>query len=291
MEEAHSTPALTEMLRRALTELNASAVGVTRASGGPPRYFTRNAVAARLFEDICGAGLEVLKGQTQAKVGVFGANRVKSDEKGPVRGRLIAVALRSASGLPVGILIATRLIEEKKFGAQESQKLQELAPEFALALAPPAPAGAPLLDWTAFEKQVRLKETGDRLHKPLRASRVIASGPYDDLVTSSTETSRRPVGRLFVLLVMAVLAGVLGMHALGPGGAPTAPSDAGHGMVMTQTAGAPQASGTQKRGVIKDRLGFSARADAVVNPPYGLVCEKGVGTLLRLVAFRLMGSC
>ncbi|MEO3841748.1 DUF6153 family protein [Streptomyces sp. B22F1] len=31
---------------------------------------------------------------------------------------------------------------------------------------------------------------------------------------------RRPAGRLFVLLVLAVLAGVLGMHALGPGGAP-----------------------------------------------------------------------
>jgi hypothetical protein len=33
---------------------------------------------------------------------------------------------------------------------------------------------------------------------------------------------RRPAGRLFVLLVLAVLAGVLGMHALGPGGAPAA---------------------------------------------------------------------
>ncbi|MFW6723297.1 DUF6153 family protein [Streptomyces sp. MAR4 CNY-716] len=30
--------------------------------------------------------------------------------------------------------------------------------------------------------------------------------------------SDRPSGRLFVLLVLAVLAGVLGMHALGPGG-------------------------------------------------------------------------
>jgi Amt family ammonium transporter len=178
---ATTAPALTEMLRRALTELNASAVGVTRASGGPPRYFTRNAVAARFFEDICSAGLETLKEQTHAKAGVFGANRVKGDEKGPVRGRLIAVSLRNATGLPVGILIATRLIEEKKFGAQESQKLLELAPEFALALTPPRPSivrppAAPavqatvteetvatLLDWNAFEKQMRTQESGDRL--------------------------------------------------------------------------------------------------------------------------------
>ncbi|AUH45004.1 hypothetical protein CXR04_19360 [Streptomyces sp. CMB-StM0423] len=32
----------------------------------------------------------------------------------------------------------------------------------------------------------------------------------------------RPAGRLFAVLVLAVLAGVLGMHALGPGGAPAA---------------------------------------------------------------------
>src|SRR5688572_16033597 len=84
---ATTAPALTEMLRRALAELDASAVGVTRANGGPPRYFTRNAIAARFFEDICSAGLETLKDQTQAKSGVFGTNRVKEDESGPVRGR------------------------------------------------------------------------------------------------------------------------------------------------------------------------------------------------------------
>lgn len=177
---ATTAPALTEMLRRALTELNASAVGVTRANGGPPRYFTRNAVAARFFEDICSNGLETLKEQTHAKTGVFGTNRVKGDEKGPIRGRLIAVSLTSASGMPVGILIATRLIEEKRFGAQESQKLLELAPEFALALTPPRPSlvkppvvpparsstedtVTTLLDWNTFEKQIRTQETGDRL--------------------------------------------------------------------------------------------------------------------------------
>lgn len=40
-------------------------------------------------------------------------------------------------------------------------------------------------------------------------------------VTASSRSSSRPAGRLFVLLVLAVLAGVLGMHGLAPGGMPT----------------------------------------------------------------------
>ncbi|MEJ0037086.1 MAG: EAL domain-containing protein [Gammaproteobacteria bacterium] len=181
-EGGKSTSALTDLLRRALGELDASAVGVTRALGGPPRYFTRSAIAAQFFEDICATGLDTLKEQTQAKAGVFGTNRVKGDSQGPVRGRLIAVSLRSSKGLPLGILIATRLIEEPKFGAQESQKLLSLAAEFAAALTPPKPAIpeppviAPvaaaadrdctvttLLDWSAFEKQIRKTENTDRL--------------------------------------------------------------------------------------------------------------------------------
>ena len=180
-EGGHTAPALTDLLRRALTELGASAVGVTRASGGAPRYFTRSAVAAQFFEDICSTGLDTLKEQTQAKAGVFGTNRVKGDSSGPVRGRLIAVSLRSSKGVPLGILIATRLIEEPKFGAQESQKLLALAPEFAAALTPPKPAMpdppvleaasvrdssctvTTLLDWSAFERQIRKNEATDRL--------------------------------------------------------------------------------------------------------------------------------
>jgi hypothetical protein len=48
---------------------------------------------------------------------------------------------------------------------------------------------------------------------------------------------------LFVLLVMAVLAGVLGMHGLAPGVTPTAHSDAGRAMVMTPADGMPHAGG------------------------------------------------
>ncbi|MFF0726969.1 DUF6153 family protein [Streptomyces sp. NPDC004134] len=49
---------------------------------------------------------------------------------------------------------------------------------------------------------------------------------------------RRPAGRLFAVLVLAVLAGLLGMHALGPGGAPGAERPtamaSGHGASQAQ---------------------------------------------------------
>ncbi|MFD6039470.1 DUF6153 family protein [Streptomyces griseoincarnatus] len=39
-------------------------------------------------------------------------------------------------------------------------------------------------------------------------------------MTASSRSGSRPAGRLFVLLILAVLAGVLGMHGLAPGGMP-----------------------------------------------------------------------
>ena len=140
---------LTESLRRALTELGASAIGVTRTSGGPPKYFTRSASAAAFFEEICANALVTLQAQTQSKGGVFGTNRVRSNSDGPVRGRLIAVTLIGPRGAPLGTLIAVRLIEEEKFGARESQKLLDLVPEFVELLLPQPqaaitpPAGPP----------------------------------------------------------------------------------------------------------------------------------------------------
>ncbi|MFJ8072384.1 DUF6153 family protein [Streptomyces sp. NPDC096176] len=50
-------------------------------------------------------------------------------------------------------------------------------------------------------------------------------------------TSRRPAGRGFVLLVLAVLAGVLGMHALGPSPVPAAQAGVDHAMVMAYAQG------------------------------------------------------
>lgn len=55
-------------------------------------------------------------------------------------------------------------------------------------------------------------------------------------MTRSTHPSHRPAGRWLVLLVMAVLAGVLGMHALAPGGAPAVHAKAGHEMVQAVNA-------------------------------------------------------
>ncbi|WP_030776601.1 DUF6153 family protein [Streptomyces sp. NRRL F-2664] len=49
-------------------------------------------------------------------------------------------------------------------------------------------------------------------------------------------SSRRPAGRLFALLVMAVLTGLLGMYALGPGGTPPPRTKAGHDTVVAVPA-------------------------------------------------------
>ncbi len=58
-------------------------------------------------------------------------------------------------------------------------------------------------------------------------------------MTSSPRSSRRPAGPpLFALLVLTVLAGILGMHALTPNGAP-APE---HAMTMAHTPATEQAS-------------------------------------------------
>ncbi|MFC8421905.1 MULTISPECIES: DUF6153 family protein [Streptomyces] len=62
-------------------------------------------------------------------------------------------------------------------------------------------------------------------------------------MTRSPRSSSRPAGRLFVLLVMAVLAGVLGMHGLAPGAASAVQAGAGHDMVMAAADGVPHADG------------------------------------------------
>ncbi len=140
--------------------------------GRRPRYFTRSAIAAQFFEDICSTGLDTLKEQTQAKAGVFGTNRVKGDSAGPVRGRLIAVSLRSSKGCRSAFSSRPGSSKSRSSARRRSQKLLALAPEFAAALTPPRPAipeppvlrvAAPAaaerlrrqrrsLDWSAFER-------------------------------------------------------------------------------------------------------------------------------------------
>ncbi|GHA07671.1 hypothetical protein GCM10010372_03700 [Streptomyces tauricus] len=63
--------------------------------------------------------------------------------------------------------------------------------------------------------------------------------PYDEGVTAAARATHRPAGRLFVLLVLAVLAGVLGMHALAPGGVEA--TGAGHEQMMAAAENVPHA--------------------------------------------------
>ncbi|WP_443062730.1 DUF6153 family protein [Streptomyces sp. NBC_00390] len=62
------------------------------------------------------------------------------------------------------------------------------------------------------------------------------------LVSFAAQPTSRRAGRVFALLVMAVLAGVLGMHALVPGGAPGAQAASGHDMVTHHSPAVPEAS-------------------------------------------------
>ncbi|WP_406723547.1 DUF6153 family protein [Streptomyces sp. GD-15H] len=62
-------------------------------------------------------------------------------------------------------------------------------------------------------------------------------------MTASTRSHSRPAGRLFVLLLLAVLAGVLGMHGLAPGAVVAAQPGAGHETVMAAADGVPHADG------------------------------------------------
>ncbi|AVH61051.1 MULTISPECIES: DUF6153 family protein [Streptomyces] len=62
-------------------------------------------------------------------------------------------------------------------------------------------------------------------------------------MASSVPPHNRPAGRLLGLLVLAVLTGVLGMHALAPGGGLAMPAEAGHEMVMAQPDGVPHVGG------------------------------------------------
>ncbi|MFV2121647.1 DUF6153 family protein [Streptomyces sp. Act-28] len=63
-------------------------------------------------------------------------------------------------------------------------------------------------------------------------------------MTGSTSSRRRPIGRLLTLLVTVVLAGLLGMHGLGPDGAAAPRPETGHGTMTAHSPGAPQVSGS-----------------------------------------------
>ncbi|MCP3820243.1 DUF6153 family protein [Streptomyces sp. A3M-1-3] len=63
-------------------------------------------------------------------------------------------------------------------------------------------------------------------------------------MTSAAQlSSRRPAGRGFLLLVLAVLAGVLAMHGLGPGPVPAKAAAAASGQGMLMAHGEAEAGG------------------------------------------------
>ena len=134
---------LTETLRRALADLEASAVGVARPAGGKPKYFTRTAQAAKFFEDVVATGLDALYSQASNSDAVVGTNRVRAEANGPVLGRLIAVALRDGSGRMIGLFMAVRTIDQAKFGTRESQLLVSLSAQVAAQIAPRREAAVP----------------------------------------------------------------------------------------------------------------------------------------------------
>nr|WSS73684.1 DUF6153 family protein [Streptomyces sp. NBC_01175] len=79
-------------------------------------------------------------------------------------------------------------------------------------------------------------------------------------MTSTMQPSRRLAGRCFVLLVLAVLAGVLAMHGLGPGLAPTKAPAAAGGHAMTMAMG-HEAAGQQVAGDCSHTAGGTGHAD------------------------------
>lgn len=137
LEQRLQARSVTKLLREAVIGIGVSAVGVTTGSGKRPRYFTRSAPAAQFFEAVCAANIEALHAQIQARDRVFATNRVRENSGVPVRGRLIAASLRSEDGESLGVLIATRLVEEPKFTRDDTQKLLAFARELASTLTMP----------------------------------------------------------------------------------------------------------------------------------------------------------
>lgn len=130
---------------------------------------------------------------------------------------------------------------------------------------------------------------------PDRAVRTaVGAGSYDGRMSCAVQSpSRRPAGRGFVLLVLAVLAGLLAMHGLGPGPAPAkaAAASAGHGAVMVhedavQPAGdCAHAVGGAGHAQHADATCAAAGIGAPYAPPALLACAPGVPPSAAQVLF------
>lgn len=149
--------ALDEALRRVQAKLDATVVAI-RLEGGATQSLVRDIPGARILEDLWRHGGEGLLEQVRsAPDGTLGTNRLRAERNGPVCGKLVAAALRDASGSKIGILAALRSIDQPKLGPDESQLIVELAAEVSQLYAPTSRLPV-LLSWSTFQERSRAEE-------------------------------------------------------------------------------------------------------------------------------------
>ncbi len=150
--------ALEEALRRVQSKLDAAFVAV-RLDGGLSHGLARDIPGARVLEDLWRHGGEGLMEQVRASPdGHIGTNRLRGERDGPVCGKLVAAALRDATGAPVGILVAVRTVDQPKLGPAESRQMIELATEVSQLFAPTSRLPV-LLSWSTFQERARAEES------------------------------------------------------------------------------------------------------------------------------------
>jgi diguanylate cyclase (GGDEF)-like protein len=152
---------LDEALRRVQSKLDAALVAL-RLEGGTAQSLARDVPGARVLEDLWRHGGEdLMKQALSAPDGLLGTNRLRAERNGPVCGKLVAAALRDASGSPIGILVALRTIDQPKIGPDESQLMVELAAEVSQLYAPTSRLPV-LLSWSTFQERARAEENSSR---------------------------------------------------------------------------------------------------------------------------------
>ncbi|MFD7631555.1 DUF6153 family protein [Streptomyces sp. NPDC059851] len=87
------------------------------------------------------------------------------------------------------------------------------------------------------------------------------------MTSAAQPTSRRPAGRGFVLLVLVVLAGVLGMHALPPGPAAVRPAGAAPAAHTGHVTAAGHAASMSVSVSAADRAGVCSHTDGGAGHP------------------------
>ncbi|MGH8150371.1 MAG: EAL domain-containing protein [Steroidobacteraceae bacterium] len=155
---AKSIPAAAEeALARLQAALDAALVGIEL--DGASHCLTRDVPGALVLRDLWRHGALGLVEQVRATTdGLLGTNRLRGERDGPVCGKLLAAALRDASGAMKGILVAARTVDQPKLGAAESRQLLDLAAELAKQLWPPPTPGG-LLSWSTFKEFALKRES------------------------------------------------------------------------------------------------------------------------------------